>query len=85
MVRLTDRLDMTLDVYRDVKQQYNNNNIGSWVQNEIHLKTFFLQNCMAQVLEIYTVASPCGPLPNLFKRRSQGLRWPALGGRRSKP
>ena len=25
MVRLTDRPDMTLDVYRDVKQQYNNN------------------------------------------------------------
>ena len=25
VVRLTDRPDMTLDVYRDVKQQYNNN------------------------------------------------------------
>ena len=26
VVRLTDRPDMTLDVYRDVKQQCNNNN-----------------------------------------------------------
>ena len=26
VVRLTDRPDMTLDVYVDVKQQYNNNN-----------------------------------------------------------
>ena len=26
VVRLTDHPDMTLDVYRDVKQQYNNNN-----------------------------------------------------------
>ena len=26
VVRLTDRPDMTLDVYRDVKQQNNNNN-----------------------------------------------------------
>ena len=37
VVRLTDRPDMTLDVYRDVKQQYNNN-IALQEQVMVHLQ-----------------------------------------------
>ena len=29
-IHVTDRTDMTLDVYRDVKQKYNNNNKSSF-------------------------------------------------------
>ena len=37
VVRLTDRPDMTLDVYRDVKQQYNNNinRAGIWTMKQM--------------------------------------------------
>ena len=40
----------------------------------------FLQNCLAQVLEIWYAALPGGPLPSLFKPRSQGPRWPCARG-----
>ena len=46
---------------------------------EIYLKNLLLQNCLDQVLEIKYVALPGGPLPNLFKHRSQGRRWPHQG------
>ena len=37
LVRLTDRPDMTLDVYQDVKQQHNNNNNISFVLTVCHI------------------------------------------------
>ena len=44
MVRLTDRPDMTLDVSRDVKQQYNNNLLSGQAYGWGHSVslTFFL-------------------------------------------
>ena len=48
----------------------------SWVQKGNILQNLLLQNCFAQVLEIWYVALPGGPLPSLFKPRSQGPRWP---------
>ena len=50
---------------------------------EIHgkiFKIFLLQNHLAQMLEIRYVALPSGPLPILFKGRSQGPRWPRARG-----
>ena len=38
VVRLTDRPDMTLDVYCDVKQQYNNNNLYASVAMSFDLQ-----------------------------------------------
>ena len=51
---------------------------GLWFKNEI-------QNCLAQVLEIWYVALPGAPLPSLFKPRSQGPRWPLARGPRFEP
>ena len=48
MVRLTDRPDMTLDVYRGRKQQYNNNNIE--LNMFIYLVLFFLENLQTKIL-----------------------------------
>ena len=44
------------------------------------LQNLLLQNCLAQMLEIWYVALPGGPLPSLFKPRSQGPRWPCARG-----
>ena len=44
------------------------------------LQNLLLQNCLAQVLEIWYVVLPGGPLPSLFKARSQGPRWPRARG-----
>ena len=55
--------------------------LGSMI--EIHrkiLKNLLLQNYLAQMLEILYVVLPSGNLPRLFKRRSQGLRWPCAKG-----
>ena len=40
------------------------------------LKNLLLQNCLAQMLEIWYVALPSGPLPSLFKWWPQGPKWP---------
>ena len=48
VVRLTDRPDMTLDVYRGRKQQYNNNNIE--LNMFIYLVLFFLENLQTKIL-----------------------------------
>ena len=53
---------------------------GSWVQKRNILQNLLLQNCLAQVLEIWYVTMPGGPLPSLFKPRSQGPRWPRAMG-----
>ena len=53
---------------------------GSWVQKRNILQNLLLQNCLAQVLEIWYIALPGGPLPSLFKPRSQGTRWPGARG-----
>ena len=53
---------------------------GLGFKNEIYFKNLLLQNCLAQVLEIWYVALPGGPLPSLFKPRSQGPRWPRARG-----
>ena len=45
----------------------------SWVQKWNILQNL-LQNCLAQVFEIWYVALPGGPLSSVFKPRSQGLR-----------
>ena len=58
---------------------------GSWVQKLNTLKNLLLQNCLAQVLEIWYVALPGAPLPSLFKPRSQGPRWPLARGPRFEP
>ena len=51
---------------------------GSEVQTiEIHkeyLKNLRLQNNLAQILQIWYVAVPSGPLPSLFQVMSQGPR-----------
>ena len=53
---------------------------GLGFKNEIYFKNLLLQNCLAQVLEIWYVALPGGPLPSVFKPRSQGPRWPRARG-----
>ena len=53
---------------------------GSWVQKRNILRNLLLQNCLAQVLEFWYVALPGGPLPSLFKPRSQDPRWPRARG-----
>ena len=45
-----------------------------------YTQNLLLQNCLAQVLEIWHVALPGGLLPSLFKPRSQGPRWPRARG-----
>ena len=49
---------------------------GLGFKNEIYLKNL-LQNCLAQVLEIWYVALPYGPLPStcMFKPRFQDTRF----------
>ena len=49
-------------------------------RNKICLKSLFLQNCLAQVLEIWYLSLSGGPLPSLFKPRSQDPRWPHARG-----
>ena len=59
---------------------------GLRIKNEIYLKKLLLQNCLAQMLEIWYVALPGGHLPSLFKPRSKDPRWPcARGGPRLEP
>ena len=53
---------------------------GLGFKNEIYFKNLLLQNYLAQVLEIWYVALPGGPLPSLFKPRPQGPRWPRARG-----
>ena len=53
---------------------------GLGFKNEIYFKNLLLQNSLAQVLEIWYVALPGGPLPSLFKPRSQGSIWPRPRG-----
>ena len=48
-------------------------------------KNLLCQNHMAQMFEIWYVALPSGPLPSLFRYRSQGPRWPLARGPRFKP
>ena len=45
---------------------------------EIHMKIYknLLQNLLAQMLEIWYVELPDGPLPSLFKQKSLGPRRP---------
>ena len=43
-------------------------------------KNFLLQNHLPQMLEIRFVALSSGPLPSLFKSRSNGPRWPYARG-----
>ena len=45
VVRLTDRPDMTLDVYRGLKQQYNNNNNCSYasIENNFALPEYVVE------------------------------------------
>ena len=52
----------------------------SWVEKGNILQNLLLQNCLAQMLEIWYVALPGGPLPSLFKPRSRGPRWPRARG-----
>ena len=40
------------------------------------LKNLLLQNHLPQMLEIRYIALPSGPLPILFKSRSEGQTWP---------
>ena len=41
---------------------------------------FFFQNHLLQMLGIFYIALPGCPLSNLFKLRSQVLKWPVPGG-----
>ena len=43
-------------------------------------KNLLLQNHLVQMLEIQLLALPSGPLPSLFKGRSQGPRWSCAMG-----
>ena len=43
-------------------------------------KNFLLQNHLPQMLEIRYVALSSGPLPRLFKSRSEGSTWPYARG-----
>ena len=43
-------------------------------------KNFLLQNDLSQMLEIRYVALSSGPLPSLFKSRSEGPTWPYARG-----
>ena len=58
---------------------------GSWVQKWNILQNLLLQNCLAQVLEIWYLALPGGPLPSLFKPRFQDPRWPRQKSSSSEP
>ena len=58
---------------------------GLGFKNEIYLKKLLVQNCLAQVLEIWFVALLGGPLPSLFKPRSQDPRWSRARGPKFKP
>ena len=42
----------------------------------IDFSNFPLNNCLAQVLEIWYVEMPGGPLPRLFKCKSLDPTWP---------
>ena len=57
---------------------------GSQVQTiEMHRnisKNLLLQNHLAQMLEIWYVALPSGPLLSSFKRRSEIPKWPRPEG-----
>ena len=60
--------------------------LGSTI--EMHrniLKNLLLHNYLALMLEICYVALPSGPLPILFKCRSQGPRWILARGCRFEP
>ena len=43
-------------------------------------KNLFFSGPIAQMLEIRYVELPSGPLPRLFKSRSQGPKWPNTRG-----
>ena len=43
-------------------------------------KNLLLQNHLPQMLEIRYVALPSGPIPSLFKSRSEGSKWPYARG-----
>ena len=50
MVRLADRPDMILDVYRDVKQQHhNNNNYCIWLQDGVSHSECFKYSVMLDI------------------------------------
>ena len=38
-------------------------------------KSFLMQNHLAQMLEIWYIGLPSGPLPSLLKWKSQGPKW----------
>ena len=72
VVRLTDRSYMTLDVYWDVKQQYNNNNNRtSGLASAIHVTPavlYFKAFCM-NMLHANTSRKHCYILPYFFLQK----------------